>query len=85
MINFIKIKTQSALDSNSERLVQETINKVIKDHTVIVVAHRLSTIQNADQIVVLQNGKIKEVGTHKELMKKQGHYYNLFNIQDTSA
>nr|QUF59443.1 ATP-binding cassette transporter Abcb8 [Brachionus angularis] len=71
----------SALDSKSERLVQETINNVIKGHTVIIVAHRLSTIQNADKIVVLQNGKIIEVGTHQELMKLKGHYFSLFNLQ----
>jgi ABC-type multidrug transport system fused ATPase/permease subunit len=71
----------SALDSKSERLVQETINTITKDHTVIIVAHRLSTIQNANKIVVLQNGKIIEVGTHNELMRKKGHYFNLFNIQ----
>ncbi|CAF0785116.1 unnamed protein product [Brachionus calyciflorus] len=75
----------SALDSKSERLVQETINRVIKGHTVIIVAHRLSTIQNADKIVVLQNGKIIEVGTHHELMRLQGHYYSLFNLQTTHA
>nr|APD26531.1 ATP-binding cassette transporter subfamily B member 8 protein [Brachionus koreanus] len=71
----------SALDSKSERLVQETINNVIKGHTVIIVAHRLSTIQKADKIVVMHNGKIIEIGNHKQLMESKGHYYNLFNLQ----
>nr|QNH67936.1 ATP-binding cassette transporter subfamily B member 8 [Brachionus plicatilis] len=71
----------SALDSKSERLVQETINNVIKGHTVIIVAHRLSTIQNADKIVVMHNGKIIEIGNHKKLMALKGHYYSLFNLQ----
>lgn len=71
----------SALDSKSERLVQETINNVIQGHTVIIVAHRLSTIQKADKIVVMNNGKIKEIGNHQQLMKLKGHYYSLFNLQ----
>lgn len=74
----------SALDSKSERLVQETINKVIKGHTVIIVAHRLSTIQNADKIVVMQNGRIIEIGNHKQLMDKKGHYFSLFNLQTSN-
>lgn len=71
----------SALDSKSERQVQETINDVIQGHTVIIVAHRLSTIQKADKIVVMQNGKIKEIGNHQELMRLRGHYYSLFKLQ----
>lgn len=71
----------SALDSKSEQLVQETINNVIGDKTVLIVAHRLSTIKNADKIVVLQKGQIIEVGTHDYLMRLKGHYFSLFNLQ----
>lgn len=71
----------SALDSKSEQLVQETINNVIGDKTVLIVAHRLSTIKNADKIVVLQKGRIIEVGTHDYLMRLKGHYFSLFNLQ----
>ena len=73
------------MDSKSERMVQDTINRVVEGHTVIIVAHRLSTIQNANKIVVLQNGRIIEVGTHSELMRLKGHYFNLFNLQINKA
>ena len=82
---FVCLLTLSALDSKSERMVQDTINRVVEGHTVIIVAHRLSTIQNANKIVVLQNGRIIEVGTHSELMRLKGHYFNLFNLQINKA
>ena len=71
----------SALDSESERLVQGSINNLMKNRTSIVIAHRLSTIQYADEIIVLDKGKILERGTHDELMKKEGAYTRLVQLQ----
>ncbi|MBC8323174.1 MAG: ABC transporter ATP-binding protein [Candidatus Marinimicrobia bacterium] len=71
----------SALDTESERLVQEALETLMADRTVLVIAHRLSTVTNADKIIVLDKGEIKEMGTHNELMEKAGHYSNLYNFQ----
>ncbi|MCK5636633.1 MAG: ATP-binding cassette domain-containing protein, partial [Thermoplasmatales archaeon] len=71
----------SSLDNISENVVQNAINKVSKNCTTFIIAHRLSTIQNADKIYVLDEGKIVEGGTHKELLKKKGKYWELYNIQ----
>merc|ERR1712176_13082 len=73
----------SALDAESEGVVQEAIDKMIStsNRTVVVVAHRLSTIQGASKIVVVKNGKLEEVGTHAELYAKEGLYYNLVRKQ----
>lgn len=71
----------SALDTESERLVQEALENVMKNRTSIVIAHRLSTIQKADQIVVMNRGKIVEKGTHEELIAIKGIYNNLVNMQ----
>ncbi len=68
----------SALDTQSEVAVQRALDELIKDKTVIVIAHRLSTITHADNILVLENGKLKEQGTHKELLEKKGKYYSMF-------
>lgn len=73
----------SALDAESERVVQEALNKVAAGRTVLIVAHRLSTIQNADIIAVVANGSIAEVGTHQSLMKQQGQYYRLIRQQQS--
>lgn len=76
----------SALDSESERLVQEALERLMEGRTSIVIAHRLSTIKKADAIIVLDNGKIKEQGTHEELVKKEnGIYKNLSTLQLTAV
>jgi len=71
----------SALDLESEAVIQEALETLSQDRTTVIVAHRLSTITHADKIVVVQNGEIKEIGTHDELMVHQSHYYNLYTIQ----
>jgi ABC-type multidrug transport system fused ATPase/permease subunit len=71
----------SALDLESEHLIQESLEKLAKDRTTLIVAHRLSTITHADQIVLIENGEIKEKGKHEELLKMQGAYARLFNVQ----
>ncbi|CAL7879362.1 ABC transporter, ATP-binding protein [Fusobacterium necrophorum subsp. funduliforme] len=71
----------SALDTESEKLVQEALDQLMKGRTTFVIAHRLSTIIHADKIVVMENGKIKEVGNHKELLERKGLYEHLYHIQ----
>ena len=71
----------SSIDSQSELLIQHAIDKLIKGRTSIVIAHRLSTIRKASKIMVLDKGEIKEIGTHSELMNRQGHYYQLHKMQ----
>ena len=71
----------SALDSESEKLVQTALDNLMKDKTSIVIAHRLSTVQNLEKIIVLDKGQIIESGKHKELMKKDGVYSNLVKMQ----
>jgi ATP-binding cassette, subfamily B, bacterial MsbA len=73
----------SALDSESEKLVQEALFNLMKNRTSIVIAHRLSTIQHADEIVVIQDGKIAERGTHEQLNAQSGLYKKLVDIQKT--
>jgi subfamily B ATP-binding cassette protein MsbA len=72
----------SSLDTESERLVQDTINKMMENRTSIVIAHRLSTVRHADEIVVLQKGKIVERGTHEELIAYNGFYKKLVDMQE---
>jgi ATP-binding cassette subfamily B protein len=71
----------SALDANNERVIMENLNTFFKGRTAVVIAHRLSTVKNADQIVVLEQGKIVERGTHGELVELKGNYYNLVKNQ----
>jgi ATP-binding cassette subfamily B protein len=71
----------SSIDSESERLIQRAIDKLISGRTSIVIAHRLSTIRKAHKIMVLDRGEIKEIGTHSQLLLQKGHYYNLHKMQ----
>jgi ATP-binding cassette subfamily B (MDR/TAP) protein 1 len=71
----------SALDSESEKLVQEALENASNGRTTIVVAHRLSTVQNADCIFVIEHGSLVESGTHKELMRAEGRYAEMATLQ----
>jgi len=71
----------SSLDNVSEAIVQKAINKASKNCTTFIIAHRLSTVQNADVINILDKGRIVESGTHKDLIKKKGAYWKLYNVQ----
>ena len=71
----------NALDANNERIIMENLNKFFQGRTVVVVAHRLSTVKHADQIIVLHKGEIAEIGTHGELVAKRGAYYQLVSNQ----
>jgi subfamily B ATP-binding cassette protein MsbA len=68
----------SALDSESERQIQQALEEIRHQHTCIIIAHRLTTIENADRIVVLDKGKIVETGSHAELIKHNGIYAKLY-------
>ena len=74
----------SSLDNESERLVQEALDRLMRNRTTIVIAHRLTTVQNADKIVVIEKGQIAEQGNHEELLERQGTYYRLYTrkLQD---
>ncbi|HVQ37217.1 MAG TPA: ATP-binding cassette domain-containing protein, partial [Pyrinomonadaceae bacterium] len=71
----------SSIDTETEQLIQQAIERVMRDRTSIVVAHRLSTIQRADQIIVLHHGEIREQGTHQELLAQHGLYWRLYKLQ----
>jgi ATP-binding cassette subfamily B protein len=71
----------SSIDTETEQLIQQAIERVMRDRTSIIVAHRLSTIQRADQIIVLHHGEIKEQGSHQELLAQRGLYWKLYKLQ----
>ncbi|MBO7359036.1 MAG: ABC transporter ATP-binding protein, partial [Clostridia bacterium] len=71
----------SALDNTTEVLIQQSLDELCKGRTTLVVAHRLSTIRNADEIAVILGGRVTEQGTHEELMAKGGTYKKLYSLQ----
>lgn len=71
----------SSLDNYTEKLIQESLDKLAENRTTLIIAHRMSTIKNADKIIVLNNGEVAEIGTHSTLMSGGGLYYNLYNAQ----
>ncbi|MBU0561829.1 MAG: ATP-binding cassette domain-containing protein, partial [Bacteroidetes bacterium] len=71
----------SSVDTETEELIQSAIQKLLVGRTSIVIAHRLSTVQNADKIIVMHKGKIREIGTHQQLLAEKGIYYRLYQLQ----
>lgn len=71
----------SSLDNHTEKLIQESLDRLAENRTTLIIAHRMSTIKNADKIIVLNNGEVAEIGTHSTLMLRGGLYYNLYNAQ----
>ncbi|MGD8908652.1 MAG: ATP-binding cassette domain-containing protein, partial [Chromatiales bacterium] len=71
----------SSLDSQTEQAIQETLREVARDHTTLVIAHRLSTVVDADRILVMQEGRIVEQGTHQALLTQQGLYQRMWQLQ----
>ena len=71
----------SNIDTETEILIQKALNRLMLGRTSIVVAHRLSTIKNSDRIIVIHKGEIREDGSHRELLQKQGLYYKLYQLQ----
>jgi ATP-binding cassette subfamily B protein len=78
---FLFDEATSSLDAINERIIMENLYRFMKNRTAIIVAHRLSTIKNADQIVVMKAGKVCEMGTHETLLRKGGEYYSLISNQ----
>ena len=75
-------ESTASLDADNEAKINQALDRLMKGKTVFVIAHRLNTIQNADQIILLNQGRIEEMGTHAELLKKRGHYYEMVQEQE---
>jgi len=75
----------SALDTESEQVVQAALDQASSGRTSITIAHRLSSIQNVDKIIVINRGEVEESGSHEELLKKKGLYHRLWNMQGSSG
>jgi subfamily B ATP-binding cassette protein MsbA len=71
----------ASLDTESERRIQAALEELVKDRTTLVIAHRLSTVEHADRIIVMSEGSIIESGTHSELLAREGHYAQLYRLQ----
>jgi ABC-type multidrug transport system fused ATPase/permease subunit len=69
------------VDTETEFLIRDAMKKVLKGRTSIIIAHRLSTIKNVDRIIVLHKGRVRETGSHEELLKMRGMYYKLYELQ----
>ena len=78
---FVLDEATSSIDTETEQLIQHAITHILKDRTSFIVAHRLSTIRTADRILVIRSGKIQESGTHEELLRQRGYYYDLYTQQ----
>ena len=75
-------ESTASLDADNEAKINQALDRLMKGKTVFVIAHRLNTIQNADQIILLNQGRIEEMGTHAELLAKKGHYYEMVQEQE---
>jgi ABC-type multidrug transport system fused ATPase/permease subunit len=71
----------SSVDTETERLIQQALERLLEGRTALIIAHRLSTVQRADRIVVMHRGEIREVGTHQELLRMRGIYHRLYELQ----
>jgi ATP-binding cassette subfamily B protein len=78
---FIMDEATSSVDTLTESLIQQGMEALMEGRTSFIIAHRLSTIRKADRILVIEDGRIAEMGTHRELLKKRGHYYRLYTRQ----
>lgn len=75
-------ESTASLDADNEAKINQALDHLMKGKTVFVIAHRLNTIQNADHIILLNHGRIEEMGTHAELLQKKGHYYEMIQEQE---
>ena len=75
------IRDSSSVDTETERKIQNALENLMAERTVLVIAHRLSTVRKADQIIVLKQGKVTETGTHNSLIQNKGDYFNFWRMQ----